>query len=309
MHVLVSGANGYLGSVLIPALLTAPHITRVTALVRQPSRFANVPFLAGCQLMDLASCLRGEADLRGIDIFCHLASCRDGTRPVEVASSLALTCELATLSLRHGVRGFVNASTHAVYGQVPLPWREETPVGPITSYGMAKYASELLVKNLFSGTPDRGAISLRLAKLVGPAPLFRVVPSELPHLLAHHALTGRPLALANEGQQQLDLLDVRDAATAIIELLTHPVDSWPALLNIGSDRTVTAAEVAARVSTLAETQYGCPLQYQLEPQTSRLLRNFGMSASAAGKWLNWKARRTLDQTIGDVLALLAHQRR
>jgi len=307
MHVLVSGANGYLGSALVPALLASGRVARVTALVRQPGRFATTDFLAGCQLVDMEDCIHGRYGMADVDIFCHLAACRDATTQAEIAGFMALTSDLLVTARRAGVQGIINASSHAVYGVSQPLWDEETPVAPVTPYGIAKYAGELLVKNMARLASPIGTVSLRLAKLVGPAPAFRVAPSELPHVLAHCALTGRPVTLPGAGVQKLDLMDVRDAAAAIVGLVESRADSWPEVMNIGSGRGVSAAEIAGRVSAIAGARHGRPLQYSLSAPGEQKLRDFGMSTARLEKLFGWQASYTLDQTIGDVLAVLARK--
>jgi len=307
MHVMVSGANGYLGSVLVPALLASPQVERVTALVREARRFENTVFLAGCRLVDMEDCLRDGYDMADVDVFCHLAACRDGTRPAEIAASMALAGDLFAAAHRAEVKGIINASSQAVYGVSQLPWSEETPAAPVTPYGIAKYATELLLNNRFGLATPLGGLSLRFAKLVGPAPAFRVAPSELPHVLAHCALSGQAITLQGEGRQRLDLMDVRDAAAAIVALLALPTERWPGVLNVGSGRSVTVAGVAQRVSAIASTGHGRPLHYQLGAPEAKL-RDFGMSITRLENLLGWRAHYTLDQTIADVLAVLARKK-
>ncbi|MCF7976806.1 MAG: NAD-dependent epimerase/dehydratase family protein [Chromatiaceae bacterium] len=259
MHILISGANGYLGSVLLQALSAQPEVEMVTALVRHARRFDEARdhrFPASIRWLDWDDLECKRRDLSGVDIVCHLAAGRNAANCAAVAESLALGARLFRLAAQSGVNGIINASSQAVYGVQPTPWSESARPAPVSIHGMAKLGSELIGAQLAAITEDTRFLSLRLAKLVGPAPIFRIVPDELPHLLAREALAGRDLVLSAEGRQRLDLMDVRDAAAVIWRLIRISPGGWPNVMNVGSGRAVTALEVA-RV-TLAQMQRQLP---------------------------------------------------
>lgn len=58
------------------------------------------------------------------------------------------TAGLLAAAAADGVRRFVFCSSMARYGNGPVPFREEQVPQPVDPYGIAKYTSELLVRNL-----------------------------------------------------------------------------------------------------------------------------------------------------------------
>ena len=305
MHVLVTGANGYLGSVLMQRLQASNIVTNVTALVRQPRRFLEKKYnyMDGAAIIDAQQLVNGKVSFDEIDIVCHLAAGRDIRVPGEIAGSLEFTNTLMTNLIQANVRGIINASSQAVYGVADPIWIEEGPIAPVTTYGMAKFAAELLVKTTALSMPSTRTTSLRMSKLVGPSPSMRVAPSEHPHVFAKSALLGRSLTIPGDGRQKLDFLDVRDAAAVMVSLIEMDPEFWPEIINVGSGQQVTLEATAQLVSDVALAQFGKPFQFNFVP-SNRKYRNFGMSIARLGELLQWKASYSLDETVADILKRL-----
>lgn len=122
MHVLVSGADGFVGTHLVSGLRAAGH--RVTALV-----FGR----AAQDETEIRVDLRKKAELsslpEGVTAVVHTAGIVDPGAPSSLmyAVNVQGTANLVAWSLRHRVRHFVHLSSIAVYGPLLLGEdREET---------------------------------------------------------------------------------------------------------------------------------------------------------------------------------------
>lgn len=309
-HVLVTGANGYLGAALVPALLASKQVGKVTALVRQAHRFVDGQsclFPVGVRVVDFRQIFDGSYPLNDVDVICHLAAGRNATAPADIAASLGLTNTLLALATAAGVREIINASSQAVYGLSEPMWSEEQQAAPVSLYGMAKYASELMACTAQLTAPNLKSTSLRFCKLVGPSPQFRVEAGESAHVFAHCALTSKKLTLPAQGQQKLDLMDVRDAAAVIVKLIESSFAKWPEVMNVGSGHQVSLLVLAQMVSRLTLSTYGKPLLFQLDEDRTRPQRNFGMSITRLERMLDWRPRYTLQETLVDINRLLAER--
>ena len=172
-HVLVSGANGFVGSAVVRALLR--HGYPVRALARASSDTANldgldVEIVRG-DLLDIASL---ERALRNCEGLFHVAAdyrlwARD---PREIGrANVRGTHNILLAAQRNGVRRIVHTSSVATLGlhHDGTPSDEETPVhlrDMIGAYKRSKFLSEALVRRCVRAGSD--IVIVNPAAPVGP---------------------------------------------------------------------------------------------------------------------------------------------
>ncbi|WP_085316722.1 NAD-dependent epimerase/dehydratase family protein [Derxia lacustris] len=248
MHVLITGAAGFVGQALVARLLDGalPGLDRLTLLdlgFPAPATDARVVQLAG-SITDAAPIAAAFAT--PVDLVFHLASVPGGAaerdpllgRQVNLDATVALIDAARLQAATRPAPVFVFASTIAVLG-APLPAQgvdDATPCRPRLSYGAHKLACEILIAD----ATRRGWIdgrSLRLAGIVarpaGPSGLLSAFMSDLIRELA----AGRPFACPIPADCQAWLMSVPctvdnllHAATADGALLGEPrVCTLPAL--------------------------------------------------------------------------------
>lgn len=179
MHILITGANGFVGASLVRRLLTDPaalpgwdRLTLVDLGFTTPTDDPRVQQLGG-SLDDpalLATALETPAD-----VVFHLASVPGGLAERDYALGRQANLD-ATLALLEGLQRqatparVVFASTIAVYGS-PLPEVVDdfTPLRPHLSYATQKLIGELLIDD-FSRRGTLDGISLRLPGIVARPP-------------------------------------------------------------------------------------------------------------------------------------------
>ncbi|WP_040261741.1 NAD-dependent epimerase/dehydratase family protein [Pseudomonas massiliensis] len=179
MHILITGANGFVGASLARRLLTDPaalpgwdRLTLVDLSFTTPTDDPRVQQLVG-SLDDptlLATALEAPAE-----VVFHLASVPGGLAERDYALGRQANLD-ATLALLEGLQRqatparVVFASTIAVYGS-PLPEVVDdfTPLRPHLSYATQKLIGELLIDD-FSRRGTIDGISLRLPGIVARPP-------------------------------------------------------------------------------------------------------------------------------------------
>ncbi|MEU8670028.1 SDR family oxidoreductase [Streptomyces anulatus] len=225
LRVLVTGCQGYVGSVLVPELTRRGHeVTGVdigyfrTPEARQPE--------GGPRSVDIRDLER--ADLAGVDAVIHLAAISNDPMShshVEATRQInhEATVRLAQLSRTAGVNRFVFASTCSVYGAsaTSLEVDEQGLTDPLTPYAETKLLAERQLVDLAEDdcfTP----VVLRFATAYGPSPMLRtdiVVNS----LVAQGLSTGQ-VRLESAGLAWRPLIHVRDMARTAIAVLEAPAD-------------------------------------------------------------------------------------
>ena len=177
-RVLVTGAAGFMGVAVLPALHRAGYVLRATWHRHEPrQRAAAVEWCRDDLLVDRD---RTTDLLRGVDIVIHLAArvhvpgfLRHWREPFHRANVVATT-QLAQQAVRAGVRRFVFLSTVGVHGRenqvsngVPQPLRTGDPLRPQDAYARSKLAAELALAQTCAGS-GMELITLRAPLVFGP---------------------------------------------------------------------------------------------------------------------------------------------
>jgi nucleoside-diphosphate-sugar epimerase len=246
--VLVTGGAGYLGSVMVPALLEAGH--RVTVvdnfLYRQNSLAASC---ADPNFTVINGDVRDESLMRGVlakaDIVIPLAAIvgapacdRD---PVAATSTNkdAITSMLRMLDPAQWLLMPITNSGYGI-GEAGKVCTEESPLRPISRYGIDKVEAEKAVLE------RENAISFRLATVFGMAPRMRI--DLLVNDFVYRAVTDRFIVLF-EGHFKRNYLHVRDVARAFLHGIEHFVSMRGRPYNVGlSDANLSKIELCERIA-------------------------------------------------------------
>ncbi|MGH3952341.1 MAG: NAD-dependent epimerase/dehydratase family protein [Pseudonocardiaceae bacterium] len=251
MRVLLTGHQGYLGTVMAPVLAAAGH--EVIGL--------DSGLFADCVLGPAPDDPPGvQADLRdiplsaltGFDAVIHLAALSNdplGALAPELTYDInhRAAARLARLARDAGVRRFLYASTCSVYGASGGGGLvdEDAPLRPVTPYAESKVRVEddlhVLADDHF--TP----VFLRNATAFGFSPRLRA-DIVLNNLVGHAFLSGEVRVLS-DGTPWRPLVHAADIARAFTVALTAPREAVHArAFNVGTERNnVTVAEIAAEV--------------------------------------------------------------
>jgi nucleoside-diphosphate-sugar epimerase len=275
MRVLLTGNEGYIGTILVPWLWARNHevVGLDSGLFREctlRSAIRPVPTLR----KDVRDVER--RDLDGIEAVIHLAGLsNDPLGNLNPRLTFEInhegTVRLAELAKRAGVRRFLYASTCSVYGAAGDEMlTEDSAFNPVTPYAESKARAEADLRPL----ADRAfcPVYLRAATAYGVSPLLRF-DLAVNNLVAWAATTGR-VYLKSLGTSWRPLVHIEDIALAYITLLHAPeatVHNQP--FNIG--RT----EENYRIADVAEiVRQGVPdTQIEFAPDASPDLRNYRVS--------------------------------
>ncbi len=175
MKILITGASGYIGSVLVPYLLNKGH--EITAI---DNLFYNQNSLLGVCNFDKFNFVNADTNnpdilkkyLKNQDIIIPLA-CLVGAPLCDKYPELAQQTNFNSIKLLNSIRSkqqyVIYPTTNSGYGigEKDKYCTEETPLKPISLYGKTKVESERLLLE------SENVTTLRLATVFGVSPRMR----------------------------------------------------------------------------------------------------------------------------------------
>ncbi|SFM08924.1 NAD-dependent epimerase/dehydratase family protein [Rugamonas rubra] len=242
-HILVTGGAGYLGSIMVPALLEAGH--QVTVLDNFMYRQNT---LAQCCIEPRFNVVRG--DIRNSAVLKPLLARADIVIPLAalVGAPLCAQDPVGASSVNHdaikmmlGLLGrqqhILMPTTNSAYGSGDQDHYcdEESPLRPISQYAIDKVAVE---RHLME---HPNAISFRLATVFGMAPRMRC--DLLVNDFAYRAVNDRFVVLF-ESHFKRNYLHVRDVARVFLHGIAEHARMRGQIYNVGlADANVSKREL------------------------------------------------------------------
>src|ERR1700736_875703 len=224
MKILVTGTEGYLGSLLATTLMKRGHdlVAVDTGFYKSGWLYNGAAVTAQTLNKDIRR-ITAE-DLTGVDAIVHMAELSNDPTG-ELAPHITYdinhkgSVRLAVLAKAAGVKRFVYMSSCSVYGVAAGDYvTEESPVSPQTAYAICKTLVERDVKAL--AAEDFSPTFLRNATAYGASPRMRfdIVLNNLAGL----AWTTKRIAMVSDGTPWRPLVHALDIGKAIACALDAP---------------------------------------------------------------------------------------
>jgi GDP-4-dehydro-6-deoxy-D-mannose reductase len=306
-RILVTGASGFVGQHLLPALRAAFPAARLFALSHH-EQLATADASFAADMLDEAALRACLAETRP-DAVLHLAA--QSSVPAAFADpqeswrvNVDGSLLLARLVMQHAPQAlFVFASSAEAYGlsfQPGVPLDEAAPFAPANPYAAAKAATDIALGEM--ALRGLRAIRLRAFNHTGPgqSPNF-AIPAFAQQLARMEAGQQEPVIQVGALDRWRDFLDVEDVCAAYVATLRRG-DALPAgcAINIASGISHRIGDILAAL--IARTG----LSVAVRPDAGRArptdVRIVTGNAGRARDWLGWAPQVAWDMTLDRVLA-------
>ncbi len=302
MRVIVSGHNGYIGSVLTPILTGAGHdVTGLDTFFYEECTYgperANPPALRK-DIRDIE-----VNDLSGFDAVIHLAALSNDPlgdlRPqITYDINYGGSVRLARIAKAAGVPRFLFSSSCSLYGASATDEMidEEAAFNPVTPYGESKIWAERDIRAL---ADDRFTPTfLRNATAYGFSPRLR--SDVVVNNLVGYAVTTHDVLLQTDGTQWRPLIHIEDICRAFLTVLCAPRDAvHNEAFNVGSTAENYRIRDVARIVEEVVPRSRVALSGKAGPD----LRNYRVNCDKFAERLGFETTWTVKRGAQEVLSM------
>jgi len=265
MHIVVTGAAGFIGSNIVKAL-NERGITRIVAVddLQQGDKFAN---LSDCEIADywdkdeFARALESGKFNGAIKAVLHQGACSDTTeRDGRYMMDINYRYTVRMLDFCRSQRiPLIYASSAAVYGANPHCRESGESEGPLNVYGYSKVLFDRYLRSRWEEQTAQ-VVGLRYFNVYGPREQHKGrMASVAWHFYDQYTRTGCVRLFEGShgypnGEQRRDFVSVEDCVKVNLHFLDHPERSG--IFNVGTGRAQAFNDVAAAVINSVDASKG-----------------------------------------------------
>ncbi len=297
-RVLVTGHDGYIGTVLVPMLQEAGlDVVGLDSGLFHDCSFGIQPSPPPAIEMDIRDV--GVDELRGFDAVVHLAAIsNDPLGDLNPGGTLAInhraTVSVAEAAKAAGVDRFVFSSSCSLYGAQGDEYiDEDASFNPVTPYGESKVLSEAGLSAL--ADDDFSPTFLRNATAYGVSPRLR--GDLVVNNLTGFAFTTGKVFLKSDGTSWRPLVHIEDISRAILSVLEADRDViHDQAFNVGAtEENYQIRDVAKLVSEIVPNS-----EVTLSDQAFNDIRNYRVTCEKLATTLpsarpQWTVRKGIEE--------------
>lgn len=305
-RIFITGVAGFLGSHLADAFLADGH--QVVGIDNMIGGYLdNVPEGVEFHQYDCNDFSRVKELMKGSDIVYHCAA--TAYEGLSVFSPHMITQNIVGAStgvisaaVANGVRRFVMCSSMARYGTNQVPFHEDMTPRPQDPYGIGKWTSELLLRNLADTHGMEWVVAVP-HNIVGPRQKYDDPYRNVASIFINLMLQGRQPYIYGDGNQMRCFSFVSDDIDPLKQMAFSP-EVVGQIINIGpDDEFVTINELAAVTARLL--QFPLEITYTRGRPQEVLLAN--CSADKARRLLGYQPKVKLEEGMQQMIDWISHR--
>lgn len=286
MKIAVSGGSGFVGSHLVPALVSRGH--KVRLLMRTEANPSDgVSHIVG----SISSKSVITRFLEGSDIIINLIGRFDPPFEEQIESNVIAPLELFSNAGRMGIKRVIHISAAAVYGDSAIKKipTENDPTDPTTSYSLSKVLGEEVLE-FCKVTYGILPVILRPTNIYGPDSRVGVLQS-----MKRSSLEDGMISITGDGEQVRDFIHVEDLVSAIVSIVEKPMVN--PLYNVASGEAMTLNDLARIFISSVKK----PIHIKYTEEAKGYVRVLRADNSRLINDYAWKPRYTIRDTIAEIL--------
>jgi UDP-glucose 4-epimerase len=300
VKVLVTGVAGFMGSHLADEFLKKGH--KVVGIDNLLGGYKeNVPEGVEFHNLDLADLESLHLPFAGVEMVVHTAcTAYEGLSVFSPSLIVQNTAQISTTvmsaSVKAGVRKIVHMSSMARYGtQETIPFTENLVPKPQDPYGIAKYAAELLIKNI-ADTHGLEHVILVPHNIIGPRQKYDDPFRNVASIMINRLLQGKQPIIYGTGNQKRCFSFMQDVIDPLMKACETDVADGR-VVNIGPDEEfVTINELARMIGEILNVSVE-PIYMPGRPQE---VFHANCSADLARQLLDYKTSTSLKDGLTEL---------
>ncbi len=304
--VLITGVAGFLGSHLADRFLAKGHtVVGVDNLIGGYSE--NVPPGVSFFQIDLGNFSSLAPILQGVDIVIHSAcTAYEGlsvfSPALVVQNTTQITANILSASVQSGVKKFIYMSSMARYGtQETLPFVESMDPKPQDPYGIAKYSSELLVKNI-ADIHGMQYVILVPHNIIGSRQKYDDPYRNVASIMINRFLQGKQPIIYGNGDQKRCFSFVQDVINPVYKACFED-SANSRVINIGPDEEfISINELAQTIAKIMNLKCD-PIYVESRPQE---VFEANCSANLAREVLGYRTLTSLHLGLQELVDWISH---
>jgi UDP-glucose 4-epimerase len=302
MKFFVTGVAGFLGSHIAERLIFEDHeVVGVDNLIG--GYIENVPDRVDFHNFDLANLdSLNSGIMKNVDVVVHSAcTAYEGLSVFSpnliVQNTMQITASVLSASVKAEVPKFIYLSSMARYGEQEIvPFTENMIPKPQDPYGIAKYASELLVQNLAKSHNFDFSI-LVPHNIIGPRQKYDDPYRNVASIMINRMLKGLQPVIYGDGEQKRCFSFIQDVISPLMKVCLSVVGN-SRIINIGPDEEFVSINELARIIAKILNFELNPLYFPGRPGE---VINANCSADLAREILKYKTSTSLESGIKELV--------
>jgi UDP-glucose 4-epimerase len=318
-RIIVTGANGFIGTNLVKKLLSNKELSIV--LISNTNN-ANEEFFREKQTKENLPLTFYTADIRDSKTISKIFDDEKGDTCIHLAAKISVsdsiknpretmeinvngTVNVLEACYKNQIRNFIFASSAAVYGDVSeLPIREDAILDPLSPYGSSKMLAERQILSYYDSGRIPKVVMLRIFNVYGQR---QHNETDVISKFAARLSNGLPPIIYGDGTQTRDFVSVDDVVNGILLSIKRLDDGFykgeltaPPIFNIGTGKPTSIKDVAQKMIELVGLNMK-PIHLEDKADGKAILHSYA-DMTRAENALGFMAKKGIDEGLRQIVS-------